>query len=436
VSSDRLIISCDYGSQPVFALKEASANLCEIIWLVDLGVPEMEQMARLMARMGTVINLAGLSVEQTIDALGEKKPTGLLCLNDRAMVPLAGIAAGLGLQFHSPVVAGYLSDKLLQRQALQAAGIPTPEFRPVSAAMHQSDIDRVADEVGFPAVLKPRQGSGSRNTFMVQDRTELTHLLAVPGTRQREQAGMILEAYLPRADRTVSRFDSVVSVESFIDSREIRHFAITGRLPFADPFRETGLVLPSDLSSEDADAAVETTAAALRALDVVHGCLHTELKFTPDGPRIIEVNGRVGGGVPQLVALAGGDVSILTLAMELALGMSPSCELPLAYSGIGWQRTVPPPVSARRVNAIAGLDRLTQVPGIDQITLNRNAGEAVDWRRGLPEYVYQVYGSSSDYEEVEAQQASIDEIVTVIYDDRTTDRARTNLVETPCGSDP
>ncbi|HUD17473.1 MAG TPA: hypothetical protein VMQ59_09425, partial [Acidimicrobiales bacterium] len=159
--------------------------------------------------------------------------------------------------------------------------------------------------------------------------------------------------------------------------------------------------------------------------------LHTELKFTPDGPRIIEVNGRVGGGVPHLVRLAGSDVSILTLAMELALGVIPSVDLPLPFSRIGWQRTVPPPVSARRIDTIAGLDRLTQLPGIDQITVNRNAGEAVDWRRGLPEYVYQVYGSGGDYEEIERQQAMIDEAVTVIYDVRNTDRARTNLVEIP-----
>jgi biotin carboxylase len=431
VPSDRLIISSDYGSQSVFALKEASLDLCEIVWLVDLSVPEMAQMARLMARMGTVINIGELSGEQTVEALGEKGPTGLLCLSDRAMVPLAGIAAGLGLEFHSPVVASTLSDKLLQRQALRAAGIPTPEFRSVSAATNQADIDRLVSEVGFPAVLKPRQGCGSRNTFMVQDRAELTRLLTMPDTRQPERAGMILEAYLSRAERTVSRFDPIVSVESFIGGGEVHHLAITGRLPFADPFRETGLVLPSDLSPDDADAALETAAAAIRALGVVHGCLHTELKFTPDGPRIIEVNGRVGGGIPQLVRLAGSDVSILTLAMELALGVTPLVELPLAYSRIGWQRTVPPPVSARRINTIAGLDGLTQLPGIDQITVNRNAGEAVDWRRGLPEYVYQVYGSGGDYEEIEMQQTMIDEAVTVIYDDGRTDRARTNLVEIP-----
>jgi hypothetical protein len=236
---------------------------------------------------------------------------------------------------------------------------------------------------------------------------------------------------LPRAERTVSRFDPIVSVESFISAGEVHHFAITGRLPFADPFRETGLVLPSDLSPDDAYAVGETVAAAIIALDVVHGCLHTEVKFTTDGPRIIEVNGRVGGGIPQLVRLAGADVSILGVAMKLALGAPLSIELPFQYSRIGWQRTVPPPVSARRINTIAGLDRLMSIPGIDQITVNRNAGEAVDWRHGLSDYVYQVYGSGGDYEEVERQLAMMDAAVTVSYEEHRVDRGRNSLVEIP-----
>ena len=56
---ERLVISSDYGSQSVFALKEASRDLCEIIWLVDLSTPEMRNMGRLMGRMGTVVAMDG-----------------------------------------------------------------------------------------------------------------------------------------------------------------------------------------------------------------------------------------------------------------------------------------------------------------------------------------------------------------------------------------
>ena len=281
---DRLIVSCDYGSQSVFALKEAAHDLCEIIWLVDLSVPEMVQMARLMARMGTVVDIAGSSEQQVVDLLGAAEPTGLLNLGDNMAVRLAHIASALGLPFHSPEVAGYLSDKFLQRQALRSAGIPAPDFRELSSRPDSADLELFAQEIGFPAVLKPRMGTGSRNTYKVHNQEELTRIMSVLGPWQHEQAGMILESYLAGTDRPVSRFDPVVSVESYIHSGEVRHISVTGRFPFAEPFRETGLVLPSDLSAADASDAKGTAAAAIAALGINHGCLHTELKFTRMDP--------------------------------------------------------------------------------------------------------------------------------------------------------
>ena len=414
----RLIVSCDYGSQSVFSLKEAAQDLCEIIWLVDLSEPEMIQMARLMTRMGTVVDVAGTSEQQVVDLLGAAEPTGLLNLGDSMSVRLAHIAAALGLEFHSPEVAGYLSDKFLQRQALRSAGIPAPDFRPLSSNPNDVDLERFAHEVGFPAVLKPRMGNGSRNTYKVHNPAELFDIMTVLGPWLQEDAGMILEGYLTGTERLLSRFDPIVSVESFVRSGEVRHISVTGRSPFAEPFRETGLVLPSDLSAEDAGEAERTAAAAIAALGINHGCLHTELKFTPDGPRIIEVNGRIGGGIPQLVRLAGAQKSMLRFAMELALGVPEATEFPLEYSRIGWQRTVPPPVSAHRVDSISGLDKLKDLPGIDQISINRIAGETVDWRRGLQDYVIQAYGSASDYDEILTQWAMMDQAVNISYKER------------------
>jgi biotin carboxylase len=413
--NDRLIVSCDYGSQSVFELKESAEDLCEIIWLVDLRLPEMVQMARLMTRMGTVVDIAGSSEQQVIDLLGSAEPTGLLNLGDNMSVQLAHIASALGLEFHSPEVAGYLSDKLLQRKALRSAGIPAPDFRELPSQPDRADLELFAREVGFPAVLKPRMGTGSRNTYKVQDQDELSRILTVLGPRQQEQAGMILEGYMPGTDQPVSRFDPVVSVESYIHRGEVRHISVTGRFPFAEPFRETGLVLPSDLSAEDAGEAERTAAAAITALGIGHGCLHTELKFTPDGPRIIEVNGRIGGGIPQLLSLAGGRKSMLRFAMELALGVPEAAEFRFQHSRIGWQWTVPPPVSAHRVDSITGLDRLKDLPGVEGVTINRNVGETVDWRRGLQDYVIQAYGSAGDYDEIVAQWAMMDEVVNISY---------------------
>jgi biotin carboxylase len=411
--TERLIVDYEYGAQSVFALKEAAGDLCEIIWLVDLSTAEMRQLARLMSRLGTVVDVASRSELQIVEELRRLDPTGILSLSDRSGLMMARIAVALGLEFHSPEVAGRLFDKLRQRESLLAGGIACPAFAGVWAGADPAAIEAFATHVGFPAVLKPRHGSASRDAYRVRDREELARLLAAGGPFQDEKGGMILEGYLPTADHRVSRFAPIVSVESYVSGGELHHFAVTGRLAFAEPFRETGSVLPSDLPAELARTAELTAADAIVALGATYGCFHTELKFTPEGPRIIEVNGRIGGGIPEMVELAGGNESILRLAMELALGL-PGQVRP-RYSRIGWWHAVTPPVSANRIEAITGLEELKHLPGVDHVIVNRGAGEAVDWRQGYRDFVVQVYGSGGSYEEVETQCASVDRAVAVTY---------------------
>jgi biotin carboxylase len=411
--TERLIVDYEYGAQSVFALKEAAGDLCEIIWLVNLSAPEMRQLARLMARMGTVVDIADRPEQHIVEELRRLGPTGILSLSDRLGMMMARLAAALEIEFHSPEVAGCLFDKLRQRESLLAGGIVCPAFVGVWAGAHPMEIEAFANHVGFPAVLKPRQGSASRDAYRVRDRDDLARLLAAGGPLQDEEGGMILEGYIPTPDHRVSRFAPIVSVESYVSGGELHHFAVTGRLPFAEPFRETGSVLPSDLPTELARTAEATAAEAIAALGATYGCFHTELKFTADGPRIIEVNGRIGGGIPEMVELAGGNESILRLAMELALGL-PSLVRPY-YSRIGWWRALTPPVSANRIEAITGVEELKHLPGVDHVIVNRGAGEAVDWRQGYRDFVVQVYGSGRDYEEVENQCASVDRAVSVTY---------------------
>lgn len=182
--TERLIVDYEYGAQSVFALKEAAGDLCEIIWLVDLSTAEMRQLARLMSRLGTVVDVASRSELQIVEELRRLDPTGILSLSDRSGLMMARIAVALGLEFHSPEVAGRLFDKLRQRESLLAGGIACPAFAGVWAGADPAAIEAFATHVGFPAVLKPRHGSASRDAYRVRDREELARLLAAGGPFQ------------------------------------------------------------------------------------------------------------------------------------------------------------------------------------------------------------------------------------------------------------
>jgi 5-(carboxyamino)imidazole ribonucleotide synthase len=54
-----------------------------------------------------------------------------------------------------PSTLSTIKDKLVQNRALADAGIPVPEFRPVSTPQ---DLKEALDELGYPAMLKAREG--------------------------------------------------------------------------------------------------------------------------------------------------------------------------------------------------------------------------------------------------------------------------------------
>ncbi len=227
---------------------------------------------------------------------------------------------------------------------------------------------------------------------------------------------MFVEQYLPSfAAEPGERFGKYLSVESLVASGEISHLAVTGRFPLAEPFRETGFFIPANLPQAQLAAVLEVATAALRALGLRTGDCHTEIKLTPDGPRVIEVNGRLGGGVPEMLFQASG-LSIFELSMRVALGETVVVDGPVPCARVGWRFLFQPPTAARRVVSIEGLDRLAALSGVNEVFVNRSPGDPIDWREGTRHYIYSVHGVAADYDELLEIGRFIHEEVSIAYE--------------------
>ena len=393
-----LVIGHGYRSAPVMQLVEAASDLCGILWLIDESGPDSAFTSRLLKKVGTVVNIAGLSLQETVSLLRTHAPDGVVAYRDEDVLLLASIAEELGLQYRTPEVARRLLDKLLQRDALRKAGLPTPSCWALPADRDASTVEAFAAVVAFPAVLKPRIGSGGQFTMPVADAGDLVRSVALLPPHAGGDAGMFVEQYLAgMAAVPNDRFGSYVSVESLVSGGEISHLAVTGRFPTAEPFRETGFFIPAELPPAQLEAVLEVATAAVRALGLETGDSHTEIKLTPDGPRVLEVNGRIGGGVPEMLLQASG-VSIFELSMRVALGEAMAVAGPVPCAKVGWRFLFQPPTSAQRVVSIEGLDRLAALSGVNDIFVNRSPGDPIDWREGTRHYIYSVYGVSADYD--------------------------------------
>ena len=104
--------------------------------------------------------------EETLLELGERADylTFEIELADPDALERVSEETGTPVHPH-PETLRLIQDKLVQKRELQAAGVPVPEFRQVDSVAELRDA---LDELGYPAMLKARQGGydGRGNIFV------------------------------------------------------------------------------------------------------------------------------------------------------------------------------------------------------------------------------------------------------------------------------
>ncbi|WP_107655639.1 ATP-grasp domain-containing protein [Nocardia suismassiliense] len=320
-------------------------------------------MEPLLSQLGSV--LWAESAALAADAVRAHRPGGVVTYTERGLGLAVELAHELGLPFHDRRTLGLLTDKWQQRAALREAGVDAVRCHRIDA---ESDWPAAVAATGLPAVLKPAHGGGSRNTFYIDDAAaglELTRTLLAQDRPGLVAGGtLVLEEYL--AGRDCGPFGDYVSIESVVQDGHIHDLAVTGKFPMVPPFRETGRFWPSPLSPDEDEQVRALARQAVEALGVVAGLTHTEVKLTPQGPRLIEVNGRLGGGINELARRALG-LDLIELAGRIALGESVST--PPVYRGQAYfQLFHPAPRLPATLVAVDGVDAVKQLPGV---TLHR-----------------------------------------------------------------
>lgn len=294
----------------------------------------------------------------------------------------AGIAALLGVQYHSPQCAQALTDKGAQRAALARAGLGI-DFGIAGDAREAADLVR---EIGVACVIKPVTGSGSQHTYLLS-----------PGelpTYPAELYPAIVETRLETGQYPESdQLADIVSVETVFSGGEPVHLGVSGRFRLAEPFRETGMIFPSQLPPSTLDSAYETATRALRALGVTSGATHTELKLTPGGFQVIEVNGRLGGDVGRLSELSTGTHAVESVLRGVC-GLPVAVPRPDAVAGVSM---LVPPVEATRLATKVPAGELSAIDGVVAVDVHTRAGEPVDYRTGWWAHVACVWYKADDW---------------------------------------
>jgi len=401
-SLPKLVYVYDPLSFAPLSITQAAAEVCRFVWVVDSSKPNAALTARLLRKFGPVIDSSDGDLERVAAEAREHQPDGVLSMHDADLLWTAELAELLQLPFHSRETALKLTDKRAQRAALASAGLAVPMVRVIAADVDAATVADIAETFTYPAVLKPRFGQASRNTLPISSGVELKATLEeLRGQPDWLAEDYVLEGFVPDATTEVGGrgFAGFVSVESVVENGRVEHASISSRTPFRWPFRETGYCTPTALSPEHEAEVLRVAGEAARALGVTVGCLHTEIKLTDDGPVVIEVNGRPGGGMSEMLERASG-FSILRTALRLAVGDPVGLQGPVACSRIGYLLYVFPETDVDCIDSVEGLQELRKVEGVDEIVLVRGPGQRIDWREGSEAHVFHLTGTTRDFDEL------------------------------------
>jgi biotin carboxylase len=249
----------------------------------------------------------------------------VLCLLDIRLVEAACLAELLECKHIKAADAVQLRDKYSVRRTLAEAGIAQPDF---ALARSNADLKQVVEQLGLPLLIKPSDGYASQNIAVLRYPEDLDPLWSpledmLPshadyGLGVRANDRLVVERLLE---------GTVIGCDTLSVDGHHRLLGIHEKLFFEAPsFAIQGSCFATDHPQWDA---IESY--VLSILDILHfscGATHTELMLTADGPRLIEVNGRMVGAKIARLANYALDWSFHSAVIDMHLGHVP--EMPVS----------------------------------------------------------------------------------------------------------
>ena len=219
------------------------------------------------------------------------RPDAVIAVDDQGVLIAAQACAILGVPSNPVVAATATRDKAQMRGLLSNAGVRQPAFR----LARPGDVERRANDLGYPCVVKPLSLSASRGVIRVD--TAQGAMAAEGRIRQivadaggDPDARLLVERFVPGPE---------VALEGMIVGGELVVLAVLDKpIPLDGPyFEETMFVTPSRHTSLLQEEITGIVADAIHALGLVSGPVHAELRIGPEGVVLIEVAARPIGGL-------------------------------------------------------------------------------------------------------------------------------------------
>jgi hypothetical protein len=320
-------------------------------------------------------------IDALTDRVASLRPDAVLPGRESGVELADVLSDRLGLRSNGTKLSPARRDKYLQIERVRAQGVPAA--RQIRTG-DEAELRAWHEDIGGTVVVKPLRGGGGEGVRFCDSPADsaaaLTSLLHQVTTLGGQIDSVVAQEYLVGAEY-------IVNTVSCDGVHHVTDVWSTDRIT-ANGVRD--LVVTQVLMRSDDHLLLELVPHACQVLDALgirHGPAHVEIKLTPDGPRLVEVNARMSG-LPYYVADAIGDGQ-LEWSVDAYLRPERFHERAGApytrRSAFAWAALVSP-VSGRLVRYRA-LDEIRRLESFRDMTVVVRPGERIvptTWDLGYP----------------------------------------------------
>ncbi|MGW7046851.1 ATP-grasp domain-containing protein [Streptomyces avermitilis] len=267
----------------------------------------------------------------------------------------------LGLPGQTEQSAAAFRDKLLMKDLLRKAGVP---LAPYAAAPDATSLVRFTREHGFPAVVKPRRGGGSKGVQVLRDHDEMwTYARQSEGLGGDDGAPLLVEAYV---DHELFHVDGLL-----VDGRVVLMWPSSQGTTTCLGMLEGHMLYSSMLDADDPllDPLRKLTQTVLETLPTPGTTIfHAEIFGTAGGLLFNEIACRMAGGRIEDQIREGFGVHLPELCIR-ALTMGTLADIPAEPPRIGGLALFPP-----RPGLLRKTPGECRIPGVTEFTVAAQAG--------------------------------------------------------------
>lgn len=294
---------------------------------------------------------------------------GIVTFSDYYVDIAAQVATHFELPSSSPKSIYTAKNKDVSRLCLQQNGVPSAKFKVVK---NIEDPYNAAQDIGYPCVVKPTAESSSYSVQCVFNDEELSlafkkaNSLTINERGQRREGKVLIEEYMDGEE---------VSVESITIEGKTKILGITSKgLTEWPNFVECEFCFPYTLPKQTQDSVFSIVKNAIDAIEFSHGPCHTEVRLTKSGPKIVEINPRLGGRFISKMIQDSLDINPIKEVIKLAIGETLDLS-PKKSSGSAWCA-----ITASKTGIltnIIGEEKVLSSTGVKKLTFNAKIGSRV-----------------------------------------------------------